>query len=205
MCGHQAGTGAALSHLTLQPLYFLRTVLRCSASRTPAEQMTSLPPHPPPPFSLSLSLCLCLFSVAENADLLLQRCRQFLPGAFCHDDVTSADAGRTAHSVPVIRSVCPPTGLLFLTGPRDYSLIQTPPSPPVFPLKCTLKAPFSPSRRAPPRPTFWVICLLPFFASCRPYFLCMHTPLFTVVSAVFWGGGGYRLNNGPPVAISCKI
>lgn len=60
-CGHQAGTGAALSRLTLQPLCFLRTVLRCSASRTPAEQMT-----PPPPLSPSLPsplfLSLSLFS-----------------------------------------------------------------------------------------------------------------------------------------------
>lgn len=76
---------------------------------------------------------------------------------------------------------------------------------PSFSLKCTLKAPFTSSRRAPPLPTFWVICLL-LVASCRPYFLCMHTRLFTVDSALFWGGGGWGgVNNGPPVAISCKI
>lgn len=80
----------------------------------------------------------------------------------------------------------PPTGLLFLTGPRDYSLIQTPPSPPVFLSNARLKPH---SARAPPSPDILGHLFTPFLCFLSAILsLHAHTPLYRGLCSL-WGGG----------------
>lgn len=87
---------------------------------------------------------------------------------------------------PVMLSVCaPPPALGFFPPNWDQGLQSNPNTSlsPSFSLKCTLKAPFSSS---PPRLKFWVVCLLPFFTSCQPYFLCAHIYTHTLPHPSLW-------------------
>lgn len=82
----------------------------------------------------------------------------------------------------------PPTGLLFLTGPRDYSLIQTPPSPPVFLPNARLKPH---SERAPPSPDILGHLFTPFLCFLSAI-LSLHarTPLYRGLCSPLGGGRG---------------